>query len=139
MKLKNILIVVSDLERSKGFYHDLFGLDVIRDLGGNVILTEGLVLQEKAVWEKLLGRAVSSGDADSLLYFEETDLESFRRKLGQYPGQVRYLETATSPEEGVIRLYDPDGHLIEVREREDGRVWKRRQEIKAYSSMREKE
>ena len=139
MKLKNILIVVSDLERSKGFYHDLFGLDVIRDLGGNVILTEGLVLQEKAVWEKLLGKAVSSGDADSLLYFEETDLESFRKKLGQYPGKVRYLETDTHMDEGVIRLYDPDGHLIEVREMEDGRVWKRRQEIKAYSSMREEE
>lgn len=28
MKLKNILIVVKDLEKAKTFYHDLFGLDV---------------------------------------------------------------------------------------------------------------
>ena len=27
MKLKNILIVVKDIEKSKQFYHDLFGLD----------------------------------------------------------------------------------------------------------------
>ena len=44
MKLKNVLIVVKDMEKSKKFYHDLFGLDVVLDNGGNVILTEGLVL-----------------------------------------------------------------------------------------------
>lgn len=27
MKLKNILIVVKDIEKAKQFYHDLFGLD----------------------------------------------------------------------------------------------------------------
>ena len=26
MKLKNVLIVVSDIERSRKYYHDLFGL-----------------------------------------------------------------------------------------------------------------
>ena len=29
MKLKNILIVVKDIEKSKQFYHDLFGLNVV--------------------------------------------------------------------------------------------------------------
>jgi len=48
MRLRNILIVVEDIEKSKKFYHDLFGLDVILDNEGNVILTEGLVLQEKS-------------------------------------------------------------------------------------------
>lgn len=45
MKLRNILIVVKDIERSKKFYHDLFGLDMLLDNDGNMILTEGLVLQ----------------------------------------------------------------------------------------------
>ena len=31
MKLRNILIVVKNIEKSKRFYHDLFGLDVILD------------------------------------------------------------------------------------------------------------
>lgn len=47
MKLKNILIVVNDIEKSKQFYHDLFGLDTVLDNDGNLILTEGLVLQDK--------------------------------------------------------------------------------------------
>ena len=42
MRLRNILIVVEDIEKSKKFYHDLFGLDVILDNEGNVI--GGLVI-----------------------------------------------------------------------------------------------
>lgn len=53
MKLKNILIVVKDIEKSKKFYHELFGLETIRDFDGNVILTEGLVLQAESVWKVL--------------------------------------------------------------------------------------
>ena len=49
MKLKNVLIVVKDIEKSKQFYHDLFGLEMILDNDGNMILTEGLVLQEDQI------------------------------------------------------------------------------------------
>ena len=56
MKLKNILLVVEDIEKSKQFYHDLFGLDTILDNDGNMILTEGLVLQEKKIWSEFLGK-----------------------------------------------------------------------------------
>lgn len=41
MKLKNVLIVVKDIERARQFYHDLFGLEMILDNDGNMILTEG--------------------------------------------------------------------------------------------------
>ena len=43
--LKNVLIVVDDIEKSIEFYRDLFGLQVILKNEGNVILSEGLVLQ----------------------------------------------------------------------------------------------
>ena len=39
MKLKNVLIVVNDMERSIRFYKELFGLQVILDQDGNVIMT----------------------------------------------------------------------------------------------------
>ena len=32
MKLKNVLIVVKDIEKSKQFYHNLFGLNMVLDL-----------------------------------------------------------------------------------------------------------
>ena len=47
MKLKNVLIVTKDIEASRKYYHDLFGLDLLVDNYGNMILTGGLVLQDE--------------------------------------------------------------------------------------------
>ena len=52
--LKNVLIVVDDIEKSIEFYKDLFGLQVILKNEGNVILSEGLVLQDADIWGKTL-------------------------------------------------------------------------------------
>ena len=77
MKLKNILIVVKDIEKSKQFYHDLFGLDVVLDNQGNMILTEGLVLQDEKIWKQFLEKDVISESNSCELYFEERDIEAF--------------------------------------------------------------
>jgi len=37
MKLKNFLIVVNDIEKSKKYYNDLFGLKMLTDNDGNLI------------------------------------------------------------------------------------------------------
>ncbi len=58
MKLKNILIVVKDIEKSRQFYHDLFGLELIRNYDGNMILTEGLVLQDEKIWKSFLEKEI---------------------------------------------------------------------------------
>ena len=39
MKLKNVLIVVKDINKSVKFYNDLFGLEVVLDNDGNVIMS----------------------------------------------------------------------------------------------------
>ena len=56
MRLKNVLITVKDMEKSKAFYKELFGLDVILDNDGKAILTEGLVLQDENIWKEVVGR-----------------------------------------------------------------------------------
>lgn len=116
MKLKNVLIVVKDVERSRQFYHDLFGLDVVLDQDGNLILTEGLVLQEERIWKTFLGKDVISENNACELYFEETDLEAFVRKLETLYPSVRYVNRLMTHSWGqkVIRFYDLDGNLIEV-------------------------
>ena len=116
MKLKNILIVVKDIEKSKQFYHDLFGLDVIVNNDGNMILTEGLVLQDERIWKNFLGKEVIWDNHSCELYFEEKNIEVFEEKLErQYPS-VRYVNRLMTHSWGqkVLRFYDPDGNLIEV-------------------------
>lgn len=116
MKLKNVLIVVKDIEKSKQFYHDLFGLDVILDNDGNVILTEGLVLQDEKIWRTFLGKDIISKSNSVELYFEEQDIEAFIEKLEQAYPSIQYVNKLMTHSWGqkVIRFYDPDGNLIEV-------------------------
>lgn len=116
MKLKNILIVVEDIERSKKFYKDLFGLEVILDNDGNVILTEGLVLQDKKIWAQFLEKQIIPENNATELYFEESDIETFIEKLeSKYP-QIQYVNPLMEHSWGqkVVRFYDFDGNLIEV-------------------------
>ena len=116
MKLKNVLIVVKDMEKSIAFYKELFGLEVIRDFGGNVIMTEGLVLQDIKDWKQFLGRACIPKNNMSELYFEEKDIVAFAKKLESYPWPIEYVNRLMTHSWGqqVIRFYDPDGNLIEV-------------------------
>lgn len=118
MRLKNFLIVVNDIERSKRFYHDLFGLEVVADFDGNVILTERLVLQERKIWNQLIEQESKLGNADAELYFEENNLDQFLMKLETYPEPIQYLNPLKEHSWGqrVVRIFDPDGHVIEVGE-----------------------
>ena len=52
--LKNVLIVVDDIEKSIEFYKDLFGLQVILQNEGNVNFTKGMVLMKAVLWGKRL-------------------------------------------------------------------------------------
>ena len=116
MRLKNFLIVVKDIERSKQFYHDLFGLEMILDNDGNMILTDGLVLQEEKYWKEFLKKEIIPENNSCELYFEEADIEGFIEKLESYYPEVKYVNRFMTHSWGqkVIRFYDPDGNLIEV-------------------------
>ena len=116
MKLKNILIVVKDIEKSRKFYQDLFGIDMVLDNDGNMILTEGLVLQDEKIWRSFLDRDIVPKSNSCELYFEEQDIESFVEKLERLYPSVEYVNPLMTHSWGqrVIRFYDLDGNLIEV-------------------------
>ena len=117
MKLKNILICVTDINASKRFYKELFGLSVIHDDECNVILSEGLVLQEMSVWKAAIGCEVSQENNASELYFEENDMDLFVDKVNSYNPRIRIVTPYQELPWGqkLIRFYDLDGNLIEVR------------------------
>ncbi|WP_367568984.1 VOC family protein [Lacrimispora sp.] len=116
MKLKNVLIVVNDIQRSIEFYKNLFGLDVVLDNDGNVIMTEGLVLQDASIWEKFIEKDIIPRNNATELYFEEVDIEGFAKKLESYKEPIQYVSPLMKHSWGqrVIRFYDLDGNLIEV-------------------------
>ena len=117
MKLRNVLIVVSDIEESINFYRDLFGLQVVLNNDGNVIMTEGLVLQDKNIWKDFLEKDVVPQNNMTELYFEEKEIEDFAEKLennSRY--EIQYVNELMEHSWGqkMVRFYDLDGNLIEV-------------------------
>ncbi len=116
MKLKNYLIVVKDIEKSRRFYEDLFGLEMLVDNDGNMVLSDGLALQEEKYWKEFLGKDIITESNSCELYFEEADIEGFIKKLESMYPEVKYVNRLMTHSWGqkVIRFYDPDGNLIEV-------------------------
>ena len=70
--------------KAKAFYKDLFGLHVTLDMGENVMLTEGLVLQERKLWESFTKKEVIFGNHAAELYFEENNIEDITFNYGPY-------------------------------------------------------
>ena len=116
MKLKNVLLTVEDMEKSIDFYKELFGLDVILEQDGNVILTEGLVLQDEKIWKAFLEKDIIPRSNSCELYFEEREIDAFMEKLEHLYPSIQYVHKLITHSWGqkVVRFYDLDGNLIEV-------------------------
>ena len=116
MRLKNFLIVTKNIEKAKQFYHDLFGLQMLLDNDGNMILTEGLVLQDEKIWRDFLVRKILPKNNACELYFEEPEIEKFIEKLETLYPDIKYVNKLMTHSWGqkVVRFYDLDGNLIEV-------------------------
>ena len=118
MKYNGTVLSVADVNLSRKFYEDLFGLEIYQDYGINIAFTCGLSLQQEFHWLTGLPKEKILKNANNMeLCFEEKDFDRFLQKLSQYPG-VTYLGDVVEHSWGqrVVRFYDPDGHLIEVGE-----------------------
>ena len=117
MSLKNVLIIVDNIDESIDFYEELFGLRVITRMEGNVIMSEGLVLQDVDVWYDSTKIPTTPHNNMTELYFEDNDIEGIIEKLESGKYVVSYVTDLMELECGqkLVRFYDPSGNLIEVR------------------------
>ena len=78
---------------------------------------EAAMLQDEKIWREFLGKEVIPRNNACELYFEENDLEAFVEKLERLYPEVQYVNRLTAHSWGqkMVRFYDLDGNLIEVR------------------------
>ena len=117
MKIKNPMLVVTDIDKSVEFYKKVFGLHVIMDFGANKTLTGGLALQTLDTWREFIGTDdISFGSNSSEVYFEEDNFDKFADRLKNY--DVEYVHPIKEHSWGqrAVRIYDPDKHIIEIGE-----------------------
>ena len=117
MKIKNTMLVVTDIDKSVEFYKKVLGLRVIMDFGANKTLTGGLALQTLDKWREFIGTDdISFGNNSSEIYFEEDNFDKFAERLQKF--DVDYVHPVKEHSWGqrVVRIYDPDKHIIEIGE-----------------------
>lgn len=112
------LLAVRDVEVSKKFYHDLFGLEVVLDLGRYVTFSGGFAIEQG--FDRLTGvpkSTVLHQSNNMELYFETDDFDSFVDKLhGMLDVELVHPPRMHEWHQRAVRLYDPDWHMIEVAE-----------------------
>jgi catechol 2,3-dioxygenase-like lactoylglutathione lyase family enzyme len=117
MKFGLPLLAVNSVEASKKFYGDLFDQQVVLDLGRNVTFSGGFAIQEGfAELLDLPADSVTSKPHNMELYFEAEDFDAFMNRLGSYEVQYVHPPKKYPWQQRVVRIYDPDGHIIEIGE-----------------------
>lgn len=117
MKFLNPMLVVTDMDKSVGFYKRVLGLEVVLDFGANKTLTSGLALQTADTYSEFIeGSPIRFGGNNAEMYFEEDDFDAFAGRLSE--AGVEYVHPVKEHRWGqrVVRFYDPDRHIIEVGE-----------------------
>lgn len=112
------LIAVSDLEASKQFYEKVLGQRIVLDLGWNVTFSGGFAIQFNfADIVSVDKESVMKRSHNFELYFEEEDFDSFIEHLKQFD-DIKHVHQPKKHDwqQRVVRIYDPDKHIIEVGE-----------------------
>lgn len=118
MRFSGVLLAVTNLEQSERFYQELFDQTIVLDLGWNVTFSGGFTIQlnfdllTKIPKEKMVKKSNNME-----LYFEVDDFDAFLEKLNTYP-RIEYVNEPMQCDwkQRVVRIYDPDYHIIEIGE-----------------------
>lgn len=122
LKYSGALIAVEDMAVSRHFYEQLLGQKVKYDFGQNVSFEGGFSLHLKSHFQTLLGDVnrypvLASGRKNNgELYFETDEMNSVFESLKI--ADVEFIHEIQEQPWGqwVMRLYDPDGFIVEVGE-----------------------
>lgn len=119
-----LLLVVSDVERSRDWYRDVLGADVHREYGGS-----SAVLRFAGTWLLLVTGGGPTPDKPTVAFAAPDDLDRVDHELTlRVPDcraaydvlRSRGAEFLTPPRDNgyEVRAFfrDPDGHLLEISE-----------------------
>lgn len=128
LKFVSPLVVVEEMSRARHFYEQLLGQKVKFDFGPNVTFQGDFALHLRSHFQSLLGEGQKypvTGKANwGELYFETDELELIYQRLSD--AGVEFIHAICEQPWGqrVMRLYDPDGHIVEIGETMEAVVWR---------------
>jgi len=136
------IITVEEIAPSRRFYERLLGQKVKYDFGVNVSFEGDFAIHLKSHFQSLLGdaaqypvtRKANNGD----LVFEVDEIEPLYQRLQQ--AGVEFIHAIQEQPWGqrMMRLYDPDGHIVEIGETMEEVVRRYHRQGGSIESIREK-
>jgi catechol 2,3-dioxygenase-like lactoylglutathione lyase family enzyme len=121
IKFQSGVIFVKDVEASRRFYEGLLGQEVEMDFGPNVGFVGGFAIWQvdhacQTIFERAPGGTGSLGSENYELYFEADDLDTPHAQLSDAGVQFAHPLREQPWGQRVFRVYDPDGHIVEIGE-----------------------
>jgi lactoylglutathione lyase len=111
-----VILYVTDLDVSIGFYRDVLGLPFkFRDAGYAEFATQGtrLGLYERRRAQWLIGRTVTPGPAAEVVFLVD-DVDSQARQLAEHGAVIISAPTDRPWGHRTLHLADPDGFVVEL-------------------------
>lgn len=121
MGYKSVILVVEDVLKSRKLYEDVLGFTVDGDFGEyNVGFVGGVALYKKAFFRQLSGGLeIGSKPNTFVLYFEYEDLEPIEKNLLDLGLEFIHRTREQPWGQKAFRVYDFDGHILEIAEKMD--------------------
>jgi len=114
------LIAVKDVAVSRRFYEQCLGQKVKDDFIENVAFEGGFAIHRQGHFQELLGSgerfAAVTRTHTGELSFESDDVEAVELRLKDAGVEFIHAPRQQPWGQRVMRLYDPDGHVVEIGE-----------------------
>jgi lactoylglutathione lyase len=117
IKFRNSIALVKDIRASRDFYANIIGLKICKEYDTIIMFQDNFAIHSADLFYEYInktyhGEKMGCDNVD--FYFTTSDLKGFSEKLKAH--HVPFIHDIRKHDwgESVIRVYDPDGHILEI-------------------------
>ncbi len=114
---RHSIALVKDISESKHFYKNVMGLKISKEYDTVIMFENDFVIHRADVFYEYInkpypGKKMGCDNVD--FYFTTSDIDGFQQKLKEE--NVTFIHEIKQCDWGekVIRIYDPDGYIVEI-------------------------